>query len=187
MVAYRGRMKKESEKTGAPVPGYNAVLISAAAKALREHPRLNARQVDNHIQLLKEVHIGLAVDTEAGLVVAVVRDADRKSILEIHQELSALTERALARRSLPDDLSGSTFTISNLGMFGIDGFTPIINPPEVAILGVGRILEKLVIQDGRVAQVPMMTLSLTFDHRLVDGAPAARFLQSVGVQIGKLI
>ncbi len=186
LVVYRERLKKEAEKTGAPVPSYNAILISAVARALKEHPRLNARQVEDQIQLLKEIHIGLAVDTETGLLVIVVRDADRKSVSAIHQELAALTERALARKSMPDDLTGSTFTISNLGMLGIDGFTPIINPPEAAILGVGRIQEKLVIQNGRIAQIPVMTLSLTHDHRLVDGAPAARFLQSIGAQIAQL-
>lgn len=186
MVAYREQLKKEAEKSKTPTPSYNSILISAVAKALREHPRLNARQVDKSIQLLKEIHIGLAVDTESGLMVVVVRDADRKSISEIHAELGALTERALTRRSLPDDLSGSTFTITNLGGLGIDFFTPIINPPEAAILGVGRIIEKLTIQNGKIAQNPMLSLSLTFDHRLVDGAPAARFLLTVGEMMNRL-
>jgi pyruvate dehydrogenase complex dihydrolipoamide acetyltransferase long form len=186
LVAYRERMKKDAGQNSAAVPSYNSILVSTVAKVLKDHPRLNARLAEGHIQLLNEIHVGLAVDTEAGLMVVVVRDADRKSVSQIHAEFVALTERALAHKSMPDDLTGSTFTITNLGMFGIDAFTPIINPPEAAILGVGRIQEKLVIQDGKVAQVPALVLSLTFDHRLVDGAPAARFLQSVGTQIGQL-
>ncbi len=186
LVSYRERMKADAQRDAAPVPGYNAILISLVARALKEHPRLNARQVGKTLQLLPEIHVGLAVDTEAGLVVVVVRDADQKSIAEIHQDLDRLTERALARRSQPDDVSGSTFTITNLGNFGVDSFTPILNPPEVGILGVGRITDKLVIANGKVAQRPMVTLSLTFDHRLVDGAPAARFLQVVAGYMAEL-
>ncbi|HEX9013190.1 MAG TPA: dihydrolipoamide acetyltransferase family protein [Anaerolineaceae bacterium] len=186
LVGYRERMKVDAQRDGSPVPSYNAMLVSLVARALKEHPRLNARQEGKTIQLLGEIHVGLAVDTEAGLVVVVVRDADRKTVAEIHQEIGTLTERALARKSLPDDLSGSTFTITNLGGFGIDGFTPILNPPEVGILGVGRIAEKLVILNGKIAQRPVVTLSLTFDHRLVDGAPAARFLQSLAAHMAEL-
>ena len=179
MVAFRNQLKREAAVTGRPAPGYNAILISLVAKTLQEHPRLNARQVDQVIQLQDQVNLGLAVDTESGLLVVVVKDSGQKSIAEIQDNLDRMVERALARQSLPEDLDGSTFTLTNLGMFGIDGFTPIINPPEMAILGVGRIVEKLVVREGKVMQRHMLTLSLTFDHRLVDGAPAARFLQSL--------
>jgi len=108
-----------------------------------------------------------------------VRDADTKTIFEIASTLRELTERARSGKSLPDDLTGGTFTITNLGMYGIDAFTPIINPPECAILGVGRMREVPVVHEGDVCVRPMMVLSLTFDHRLVDGAPAARFLQRI--------
>ncbi|HMD88592.1 MAG TPA: dihydrolipoamide acetyltransferase family protein [Anaerolineaceae bacterium] len=185
LVNYRQRIKAASNDPAA-VPSYNAILVFLVARALHENPRLNARQVSQTIHLLSEIHVGLAVDTEAGLVVVVVRDADRKSIADIHKELGILTESALSRKSQPDDLSGSTFTITNLGSFGIDSFTPILNPPEVGILGVGRITEKLVIQDSKVAQHPVTTLSLTIDHRLVDGAPAARFLQTLATNIAEL-
>jgi pyruvate dehydrogenase E2 component (dihydrolipoamide acetyltransferase) len=186
LVAYREKLKAEPGVRADAVPGYNAILASVAAQALKQHPRMNARQAGNQIELLPDAHIGIAVDTEAGLMVVVVRDADKKTVDAIHQELNALTTRALNRKSQPDDLTGSTFTITNLGGLGIDGFTPILNAPEVGILGVGRIREQLVIQDGRVTQMPVVTLSLTFDHRLIDGAPAARFLQEVAAGIGRL-
>ena len=159
--------------------GYNDILIYITARALREFPYMNARQEGEAIRLLPEVHLGLAVDTERGLLVPVVRDADRKSIVRISRELREKIERALAGRSLPDELSGSTFTLTNLGMYGIDVFTPIINPPELAILGVGRIEQKPAAYQGQLALRHRMALSLTFDHRLVDGAPAARFLQRI--------
>ena len=148
---------------------------------------MNAVQERNVIKFLEKVNVGVAVDTDAGLVVVVVPDTDRKDPQAVQAELTPLIERALARKSQPDDLSGGTFTITNLGGFGVEGFTPIINPPEMAILGVGRIIEKLVILDGKVAQRSMMTLSLTFDHRLVDGAPAARFLQAITEKLAALI
>jgi pyruvate dehydrogenase E2 component (dihydrolipoamide acetyltransferase) len=137
------------------------------------------RLTEQGIEQLPQPNIGVAVDTERGLLVPVVRDAAAKSLVEVQQALAELVERALAGRSLPDDLSGGTFTITNLGMFGIDAFTPIINPPESAILGVGRIVNKPVGLERQVALRDMMTLSLSFDHRLIDGAPAARFLQRV--------
>jgi pyruvate dehydrogenase E2 component (dihydrolipoamide acetyltransferase) len=181
MAAYRERMKIEAQ--GADVPGYIAILSAIVAKSLKLHPELNARLVGKNIERLTNIHLGIAVETAAGLVVVVVRNADRKTILELHSEINALTERARNRKSARDELSGSTFTISNLGMYGIDIFTPIINPPEAAILGIGRINEKIVIFDGKVTQRPMMTLSLTIDHRIVDGAPAARFLQTLAQNI----
>lgn len=183
MVAYRQKLKGETIKE---VPSYNAILASVTAQALKEHPFLNAVQEGNVIKTLEKVNVGIAVDTDAGLVVVVVPDTDRKDPQAVQAELTPLIERALARKSQPDDLSGGTFTITNLGGFGVEGFTPIINPPEMAILGVGRIIEKLVIVDGKVAQRPMMTLSLTFDHRLVDGAPAARFLQTLSNKLAAL-
>jgi pyruvate dehydrogenase E2 component (dihydrolipoamide acetyltransferase) len=140
---------------------------------------VNVRLAQDGIETITEVNIGVAVDTERGLLVPVVRDAASRSLLEIHQALRGLAERALGGRSLPDDLVAGTFTITNLGMFEIDAFTPIINPPESAILGVGRIVNKPVGLDGQIVLRDMMALSLSFDHRLLDGAPAARFLQRV--------
>ena len=184
MVAYRQKLKLAAAQN---VPSFNAILASVAAQALKEFPYMNAVQDGNVIKYLDKVNVGVAVDTDAGLMVVVVPDADKKNPQAVQAELTPMIERALARKSQPDDLSGGTFTITNLGGFGVEGFTPIINPPEMAILGAGRIIEKLVILDGKVAQRSMMTLSLTFDHRLVDGAPAARFLQAITEKLAALI
>lgn len=163
-------------ETGAKV-SYDAFLVALVARALDEHPHMNVRLTERGIERLSQVNVGVAVDTERGLVVPVVRNAAAKSLLQVQQTLEELVERALAGRSLPDDLSGGTFTITNLGMFEIDAFTPIINPPESAILGVGRIVAKPVAVERQVIVRDMVTLNLSFDHRLIDGAPAARFLQ----------
>jgi pyruvate dehydrogenase E2 component (dihydrolipoamide acetyltransferase) len=170
---------KQSPLPGGVVPGYNEILVLIVARALQEHPNMNARLVENRIEQLEVINIGVAVDTERGLLVPVIRDAASKRLGDIVTEFRELVERARAGRSLPDDLSGGTFTITNLGMYDVDGFTPIINLPECAILGVGRIVEKPAAVNGQVVIRPMMVLSLTFDHRINDGAPAARFLQRV--------
>jgi pyruvate dehydrogenase E2 component (dihydrolipoamide acetyltransferase) len=167
-----------------PIPGYNDLLLKSVARALQDHPNLNARWVEEEsgpggIELHSEINIGLAVDTERGLVAPVIDDVPSKGLLEIARERRSLTERALAGKLLPDDLAGGTFTLTNLGMFGIDAFTPVINLPQCAILGLGRIHPKPVVHGGEICARHMMALSLTFDHRIVDGAPAARFLQMV--------
>jgi pyruvate dehydrogenase E2 component (dihydrolipoamide acetyltransferase) len=163
--------------------GYNDLLIQVAARALQEFPNVNARLTGDIeggvIQHLADVHVALAVDTDRGLLVPVIHYADRKGLVTAAKELRQLIEKARAGQAAPDDLSGSTFTITNLGMYDIDSFTPIINLPEVAILGVGRIKDRPAVVDGEVGVRKMMWLSLTFDHRLVDGAPAARFLQRI--------
>ena len=127
----------------------------------------------------KRIHVGLAIDTHRGLLVPVVRDVDQKRLEELSQETGALIARARTSKLRPDELTGGTFTLTNLGMYGIDAFTPIINLPETAILGVGRIKARPVAHEGTVCVRPVAWLSLTFDHRVVDGAPAARFLQRV--------
>jgi len=158
---------------------YNAVLVKWVAQALCEQPNLNVQLTPAGLVLLPEINIGVAVDTERGLMVPVLRQANTHSLFEIHDLLQGLAKRALEGRSLPDELSGGSFTITNLGMYEIDAFTPILNPPECAILGVGRIVSKPVGLNGQIVLREMMTLSLSFDHRLVDGAPAARFLQRI--------
>jgi pyruvate dehydrogenase E2 component (dihydrolipoamide acetyltransferase) len=143
---------------------------------------LNARFEGDDIVQLREIHIGLAVDTERGLLVPVIRNVESKNIRQIVEESTSLVERARHGTVNNDALSGSTFTITNLGMYDIDMFTPIINFPECAILGVGRINPRQIVIDVEQEQVAirhMMFMSLTFDHRLVDGAPAARFLQRI--------
>jgi len=186
LVAYRSRLKVEDEASGGEAPSYNAVLISLVARALREYPYMNATVVGDAIQLLDEVNVGLAADTDRGLLVIVVRGADKKSIRNITEELAGLLQRAQAGTSMPDDLTGSTFTITNLGMFDIEAFTPIINPPEMGVLGIGRIMQKPVVRSGQVMIRQMISLSLTFDHRWVDGAAAARFLQFIRNSVEQL-
>jgi len=186
LVAYRSRLKVEDEASGGEAPSYNAVLISLVARALREYPYMNATVVGDAIQLLDEVNVGLAADTDRGLLVIVVRGADKESIRNITEELADLLQRAQAGTSMPDDLTGSTFTITNLGMFDIEAFTPIINPPEMGVLGIGRIMQKPVVRSGQVMIRQMISLSLTFDHRWVDGAAAARFLQFIRNSVEQL-
>jgi pyruvate dehydrogenase E2 component (dihydrolipoamide acetyltransferase) len=182
LVRLREEIKADLAGTATPVPAYTDLLARLVAVALLEHPRLNATLEGDAIVEHPAMHIGLAVDTEGGLVVPVVRDAQAKSIGQIAAESARLVAAVRARTATPDDLGGGTFTITNLGMYEIDAFTPVINPPECAILGVGRIVARPVVVEEAAETVAvrrMMALSLTFDHRLVDGAPAARFLQRV--------
>lgn len=181
-VERRQRLKAEVADEWGFTPGYNDMLAMILVQALGEFPYMNARLSADGliIEHLQEINLGIAVDTERGLLVPVVHNADSKNLRAFTEELRTLTERARAGRSLPDDLSGGTFTLTNLGSYDIDAFTPIINPPEVAILGVGRIRPRPAAVEGKVAVRQMWTLSLVFDHRLVDGAPAARFLQRIG-------
>ena len=155
---------------------YTEIIIKAVAHALTLHPAVNASLSGDVIILHDRVHIGLAVAIADGLMVPVVRDADRKGLAELTVECKTLARLARENRLKPVLLSGGTFTLSNLGMYAVDAFTPIINPPESAILGVGRIHEKPVGVDGSIVLRPMMTASLSFDHRVIDGAPAAAFL-----------
>lgn len=178
-VDMRERLKAQVAEEWGFAPGYNDLLAKIVAGGLRKYPYMNARLAEDAIELLAHVNVGIAVDTERGLLVPVVRDADRKSLREFGAELRELVERARAGRALPDDIAGGTFTITNLGVYDVDAFTPVINLPEAAILGVGRIAPKVVARDGQMVIRQMVTLSLVFDHRLVDGAPAARFLQHV--------
>jgi pyruvate dehydrogenase E2 component (dihydrolipoamide acetyltransferase) len=158
---------------------YNDMFLYILGRALRDHPNLNASLEGDAIQVWRRIHIGVAVDTERGLLVPVVRDADTRGLLQLAKETKELVERARAGQSSPAELSGGTFTLTNLGMYGIDAFTPVINLPECAVLGVGRIKQRPVMVADRVVGRHMVWLSLSIDHRLVDGAPAARFLQRV--------
>ena len=179
-VEAREQLKASVSEAWGFAPGYNDLLGVIVVRALIEFPYMNARLTgDQAIEQLPYVNLGMAVDTDRGLLVPVVRNADQKGLHALGAEFRSLVERARIGRSLPDDLSGGTFTITNLGMYDVDAFTPIINLPEAAILGVGRILPKAVVYEGEIVSRQMWTLSLTFDHRWVDGAPAARFLQRV--------
>ena len=158
---------------------YNELLVKASALALRKHPRLNSTVVGQEIHVLPEIHVGLAVALDDGLVVPVVRNADQKPLAVIASEVRELIERARTGKLMMAEITGGTFTVTNLGGFGITSFTPIINPPEAAILGVGCIVDRLVRRDSDMVWQQMMGLSLTVDHRVVDGAPAAAFLKTL--------
>lgn len=158
---------------------YNYILMKIVSKALIEYPYLNGSFNGEEIILRNYVNMGLAIDVGDGLLVPNVKNAESKSLLEIAVETEKLIEDTREGRLNPDTLEGGTFTITNIGMFGIDTFSPIINQPEVAILGVNRMIDKAVVIGGEIAIRPMMNLSLTADHRLVDGAMAAKFLARV--------
>ncbi len=173
LVKLRSQLKADFELT------YTDLLVKAVAKTLKRHPILNATLIGDEIHLLDTVHIGVAVALPDGLIVPVLRDADRRTVEQIAQEARRLALAARDGSLGVDDATGATFTITNLGSYGIDGFTPIVNPPEVAILGVGRIIDKPVIHNDQIVRRATMVLSLTIDHRIVDGAPGASFLSAL--------
>jgi pyruvate dehydrogenase E2 component (dihydrolipoamide acetyltransferase) len=157
----------------------NDFIIRATAAALRRHPEVNASWQESVIQRHNRVHIGVAVAIEDGLITPIIRDADRKGLGEISQEVRELAGRAREKRLKPEEYTGATFSISNLGMFGIDEFTAIINPPEAAILAIGRVEEKVFVEDGELVAGPRMRVTMSCDHRVIDGATGARFLQTL--------
>jgi pyruvate dehydrogenase E2 component (dihydrolipoamide acetyltransferase) len=186
LVALRAQFKSGGTAThmvdrGHDSPGITDILIKLTALVLQNHPFLNARWADGDEQIVvhDEANIGFAVDTDAGLVVAVIKNAAELGLRQIAALSRELVARAQAYRLKPEDVQGGTFTITNLGAFGVEAFTPIINPPQCAILGVGRILRRPVMEGDAVVGRDQMSLSLTFDHRIVDGAPAARFLKQL--------
>jgi len=158
---------------------YTDLLIKAVVIALQQHPLLGAKLEGDEIVLPTEFNIGVAVALDDGLIVPVIRNADTLSVLQISDRVKDLAQRARDNALTVDEVTGATFTITNLGMYGVDAFTPIINPPEVAILGVGRIFEELALIGGQIVPRSKMVLSLTIDHRVVDGAPGAAFLQTL--------
>ena len=178
LAALRERLLADPAAQGARI-SYTDLLISITARCLLRHPHLNAHFDGEALELFEAVHMGLAVDTERGLLAPVLRDAAGKGLTALARERTALVARALEGKATPDELTGGTFTISNLGTLGVDAFTPMLNPPQVAILGVGRIRPVAAPHNGVVAIRQAMFLSLTFDHRAVDGAPAARLLADI--------
>ena len=157
----------------------NDLLIRAAAGALRQHPAVNASWQGDYVRRYRRVHVGVAVAVDDGLITPVIRDADRKGVAEIAREVRMLAARARAKKLAPEEYTGATFSISNLGMFGIHQFTAVINPPEVAILAVGHVEEVPVVMGGQVVVRPRMRATMSCDHRVVDGAVGARFLQTL--------
>jgi Pyruvate/2-oxoglutarate dehydrogenase complex, dihydrolipoamide acyltransferase (E2) component, and related enzymes len=178
LVAFRKEVNEALAASGVKV-SINDLIVRGVALALRQHPDVNASWGGDKILRHNRINIGIAVATDAGLLVPVVADADRKSLSEIAPETVALAGRARDGKLSLDEMSGGTFSISNLGMFGIDEFTAMINPPEAAILAVGAASPVPVLRDGALVEVPKMKITLTVDHRVVDGATGAAFLRDL--------
>jgi pyruvate dehydrogenase E2 component (dihydrolipoamide acetyltransferase) len=179
LVAYREKRLPELEgKTGARVT-YTDILVKVAAKALRDHPMMNSTLEEAGIKVIEDVNIGVAVASERGLIVPVVMKADKIDLAAVVTAMKDMAVRGREGNLTLEEVTSGTFTITNLGMTAVDGFTPIINPPQAAILGVGRIVKKAAVVSDAVAVRPMVTFSLTFDHRVVDGFTAAEFLRSM--------
>jgi len=179
LVSLRRQFKAAIQMADDIVPGYIDIAARLVARALQEHPALNRQWIDGEIVSPGGIHIAIAIDTPVGLVAPVLRDVPSLGVREIAARTNDLKRRAHASQLKPEDLYGGTFTITNLGAFGIDAFTPIINVPQCAILGLGRIERRPAVVGDQIVPRDTMTLSLTFDHRIVDGAPAARFLATV--------
>jgi pyruvate dehydrogenase E2 component (dihydrolipoamide acetyltransferase) len=175
LIETRKQLKKLSEDS----ISFNDFIIKACAKALQKNPGINASWLGDRIRYYKYVNIGVAVAMEEGLVVPVVKNADIKSLSQISSEVRTLAEAARERKLQPQDMTGNTFTISNLGMFGIEEFTAIINPPDACILAVGRISKRLILENEQVKETNIMKVTLSCDHRVVDGAIGAKFLQTL--------
>lgn len=179
MVSFLNQAREEYKKDEAVRVSYNDVIILTTSRVLKRFPTMNSALVGDEILLHNAVNMGIAVALPDGLIVPVLRDADKKGLLEIAKEARELARKARGGDLTVDEVTGGTFTITNLSMFEVDGFTPILRSPETGILGVGRVKEKPAVHDGKITIRPMMFLSLTFDHRVVDGAPAAEFLETV--------
>ena len=177
-VALREQLRRATRATEV-VPSYNDMVVKACAIALREHPRANAAYRDGTFELYERVNVGIAVAAQDSLIVPTVFDADGKTLLEIAREARTLVERVRSRTVTPAELSGATFTVSNLGMYGVSNFAAIINPPQAAILAVGELRELPVVRDGQLVPGLRMNVTLTCDHRILYGAPAAEFLARI--------
>jgi len=175
IVRFRNRYKERGTKIS-----YNDILVKIVSKSLIEHRIINSVLDGDNIKILRHINIGVAIDTEKGLMVPVIKDADKKSLIEISTDFEDKANSAKDNKINPEYLAGGTFTITNLGMFEIEQFTPIINPPECCILAVGAMKKEFVPDESNLPKlVTTMKLTLAFDHRIVDGAPAAKFLQSI--------
>ncbi len=176
LLAYRAKLKANGENLGLNKITINDMVLYAVARVLPNYPEINANLVDNTFRKFRHANVGMAVDTDRGLLVPVVFGAEKLSLAEMSAQTKALAAKAREGKLSPDEMSGGSFTVSNLGSMGIESFTPVINPPQTAILGVCCTTNR-VKADGKV--YPAMGLSLTFDHRAVDGAPAAKFLKEL--------
>jgi pyruvate dehydrogenase E2 component (dihydrolipoamide acetyltransferase) len=183
LIALRSKLKANGPS---PAPSYTEIIAKLVAGELKQHPHIAARWCNGQLKTADEVHIGIAVDTDDGLLVPVIQDVDTLLLTELSRRLRELIDAARAGTLAASDMQDGTFTITNLGAYGIDAFTPVINYPEIAILGLGAIRPIAVVYQNQCVARDMMTLSLTFDHAAIDGAPAATFLQSVCQAIEQL-
>lgn len=173
------RRMREALKENGLIVSYTDILIKIAAAALKMHPLMNSTWTEEGLFVKKGINVGMAIAVEGGLLVPVIHDADRLPLADIREKSRDFIEWAKSGTLKPEHMEGGTFTITNLGMYDVDSFTAIINQPEIGILAVGRIVEKPVVENGAIVIRPMVALSLTYDHRAIDGAPAAQFLQTV--------
>lgn len=180
LLAYRKLLKEKGEALGVNGVTISDIIIYAVARTLKNYPALNAHLLDDKLRQFSSVNIGIATDTERGLLVPTLFDADKKSLAEISKESKEIIAAARTGNISPDKLQGATFTVSNLASLGIEVFTPIINPPQTGILGLCATVERVRTVNGVITTYPAMNLSLTYDHRALDGAPASRFLQELG-------
>ena len=185
LAAAQREFAAEIERSRGVKPTITDLLVLLVARTLRKHPRLNASWAGDRIRDNEQIHIGVAMAVEDGVVVGVIRDAASANLADIAVARNALAERARSGKLQPGDIAGATFTISNLGMYGVDAFTAIIVPPQAAILAVGRIADRVVAAAGHPAVRPMLTLTLSSDHRVVDGARAAEFMRDLAAAIGE--
>jgi pyruvate dehydrogenase E2 component (dihydrolipoamide acetyltransferase) len=183
LVKSRNRVKAGATSPGAVIPSYTDLILKLTAVALRQHPLLQAQWRDDGLFVPERIDIAIAVDTDAGLLVPIVRGVDKLTVSEITSQSNELVTLARAGRLKAEQMREATFTVSNLGQFGVDAFTPIIHLPQCAVLGIGRIRREPAVEDDQIVPRDRMTLSLTFDHRIVDGAPAARFLDAIRTSI----
>jgi pyruvate dehydrogenase E2 component (dihydrolipoamide acetyltransferase) len=179
LVSLRDKVRARCAKDDQIKVSVNDIIALAVCRALKDHPVMNSWLTDQGIVLHPFVNLGVAVALDNGLMVPNIKDAQKKSLLELAAETRAMARKAREGGLTMDEIQGGTFTITNVSMLGVDGFTPILNPPETGILGVGRLVEKPAVHNGQMAIRTMMTLSLSFDHRVADGAPAMRFLRTL--------
>jgi pyruvate dehydrogenase E2 component (dihydrolipoamide acetyltransferase) len=186
LLDYRKRLKNSAPELGLQKVTINDLVLFAVSRTLTQFSDLNSLFQDNAIHRYQAVHLGMAVDTQRGLLVPVIRRAQILSLKMLADEAHRLAEACTGGQIKPDELTGGTFSVSNLGNLGIESFTPVLNPPQVGILGVGGINLKPVEVDGKVTFIPHLSLSLTINHQVVDGAPGARFLQALSRNLGQI-
>ena len=179
LASLRQQFRSAAPSSDAVIPSYTDLIVKLAAAALQKHPMLHTQWKEDGIHVPDQIHIAIAVETDAGLLAPVLGDVGRLTLREVAVQSRTLIDQARNRKLKPEQMQGATFTVTNLGAYGVDVFTPIVNLPQCSILGVGRIIAEPAVVDGEITVREMVSLSLTFDHRVVDGAPAAQFLDTI--------